>query len=199
MSEQYDTGAGAKERAPSGPRSARRRASAEHATREDGVSADERSDQFNTAFSLPSIDDDPDTELGVLLMGLGPERLLAGLGVASGDPGADAAAVTLLVDQLRHGVRPGETFENALAAGAARWRVAREGFATLRTGTGRRSAALRRLWESAADFVDAGAAVAPQLRTAGGAERVYLIACWTRLAEITRIMEEHGVPPEVPT
>jgi len=44
-------GAGAKERAPSGLRSARRRASAEHATREDGVVADERRDQSDTGVA----------------------------------------------------------------------------------------------------------------------------------------------------
>ncbi len=41
---------GATERAPSGLRSARRRASAEHATREDGALAEERSDPLNTVI-----------------------------------------------------------------------------------------------------------------------------------------------------
>jgi hypothetical protein len=155
------------------------------------------SDQYGTMFSLPAIDDDPDTEIGVLLMGFGPERLLAGLGVSGAEP--DAATATLLVDQLRHGVRPGESYADAVAAGARRWLVARAGFAALPEVTGSAPAALRRRWESAAAFVDAGAAVAPQLRTAGGAERIYLVACWTRRAEINRIVEETVVPPEVPT
>lgn len=157
------------------------------------------SDRYDTVFSLPSVDDDPDTEIGVLLMGFGPERLLAGLGVACDDPAAGTAAVTLLVDQLRHDVRPDWTFDGALAAGAARWRLAATAFAALGTETGTRSAALRRLWESAAGVVDAGAAGSPELRTAGGAERVYLTACWTRQAEINRVVEETVVPPEVST
>jgi hypothetical protein len=151
----------------------------------------------DTIFALPSVDDDPETEIGVLLMGFGPERLLAGLGVASGDPTADPATATLLVDQIRHGVRPELTFEGAVAAGAERWRVACEGFATANLNLGRRSAALRRLWESGADTIAAYADEAPQLRTAGAAERVYLTACWLRLEEITQIAEEYVVLPEL--
>jgi hypothetical protein len=152
----------------------------------------------DTMFSLPFLDEDPDTELGVLLMGFGPERLLAGLGVACADPAADAATVTLVVDQLRHEVAPDGSFDDAVAAGAARWRLAGEGLAVLGTDPGTRPAALRRRWASAARFMSDGAAGAPALRTDSGAQRVYLIACWTRLAEITRIVEEHGGEPEVP-
>jgi len=157
------------------------------------------SEPYDTTFSLPSIDDDPDTEVGVLLMGLGPERLLAGLGVASRDPTADPATATLLVDQLRHGVRPDLTFESAVAVGAERWRVACDGFVAANLSLGLRSAALRRLWESAAGAIAAHADAVPQLRTAGAAEWVYLTACWLRLAEITRIAEEHVVLPELPS
>lgn len=155
-------------------------------------------ERYDTIFSLPSVNDDPDTEIGVLLMGLGPERLLAGLGVASRDPTLTPATVTLMVDHLRHGVREDLTFEAAVAAGVRRWLLAREGLFAADLGTGRRSA-LRQLWAAATHALDAGAAVAPQLRTAGGAERVYLTACWLRPEEITEIAEEHVVLPEVPT
>lgn len=157
------------------------------------------SDQFNTIFSLPSVDDGPDTEIGVLLMGFAAERLLAGLGTACGEPAADAATVTLLVDQLRHGVRADATFADAVADGVARWRLARAGIAAARLDPGPRSADLRRLWEAAASELAAGAAVDERLRTTGAAERVYLTACWLRPEEITTMTEEPGVLPELPS
>jgi hypothetical protein len=155
--------------------------------------------RYDTMFSLPSVDDDPDTEIGVLLMGLGPERLLAGLGVATRDPAADTATVTMLVDQLRHGVRQDLAFDDAVADGARRWLHAREARGAADLGPGTRSAALRKLWEAAAGVLAAGAAVAPQLRTTSAAERVYLTACWLRPEEITQIAEENGVLPERPS
>ena len=54
---------------------------------------------YDTEFALPAVDDEPDTEIGVLLMGLESERVLAGLGVAADgrrpgrrDPGRGPAA-----------------------------------------------------------------------------------------------------------
>lgn len=157
------------------------------------------SDPYDTMFSLPSVDDDPDTEIGVLLMGLGPERLLAGLGVACREPAADAATVTMLVDQLRHGVRTDTTFEEALAAGVARWRLACVAIAAADLELGHRSAGLRALWRSAATALAAGATTDRRLSTASAAERVYLTACWLRPEEITTMTEEHGVLPELPS
>ena len=149
----------------------------------------------DTIFALPSVDDDPDTELGVLLMGFGPERLLAGLGMACREPDADPATVTTLVDQLRHGVRADVTFEDAVAAGVARWRAVRAGLAEVDPGPGTRTAALRRLWESTFEAL----AAAPRVRTTSAAERVYLTACWLRPEEITQLTEEHVVLPELPS
>jgi len=157
------------------------------------------SEPYDTVFSLPSLDDGPDTEIGVLLMGLGPERLLAGLGVATGDPAADPATVTLVVDQLRHGMRPGESFDAAVAAGARRWRSAHAALVATETLPAVPTAALRRLWESCGRALAAGAELAPRLRTAGDAERVYLTTCLSRSAEITKIVEEHVVLPELPS
>jgi len=154
---------------------------------------------YDTVFSLPSVDDDPDTEIGVLLMGLGPERLLAGLGVACREPAADAATVTMLVDQLRHGARADTTFGQAVAAGIARWRLACEAIAAADLDLGRRPAGLRELWRSAVAALSAGAAEDDRLRTTGAAERVYLAACWLRPEEITTMTEEHGVLPELPS
>jgi hypothetical protein len=130
--------------------------------------------EYDTVFSLPSVDEDPDTELGVLLMGLGPERLLAGLGVAEADP----VSAFLLVDQLRHDARPGLTMADALRDGTARWRAARPRLAAADPEPGVRSAALRRLWAAALRAVgNAGL-------SCGHGERVFLAACWLRRAEI---------------
>ncbi|OLF10317.1 DUF6187 family protein, partial [Actinophytocola xanthii] len=89
----------------------------------------EPADGYDTAFSLPSVDDDPDTELGVLLMGLESPRLLAGLGVAVLGEAGDPVSATLLVDQLRHGTRDHPTLASAVAAGAGRWRAVRPALA----------------------------------------------------------------------
>jgi hypothetical protein len=147
---------------------------------------------YDTRFSLPGVADDPATEIGVILMGLGAERLLAGLGTAQ--VGDDTTSVTLAVDQLRHG------FPDALAAavteGAARWRGARETLAATDPG-GVRSAALRQLWDAATRTVAAAALVDPTLATLGDAERAYLTACWLRRAEVDLCTEEFHDPPEV--
>jgi hypothetical protein len=153
---------------------------------------------YDTVFSLPSVDDDPGTEIGVLFMGLGPERLLAGLGVAS-ERELDPATTTMYVDQLRHGARPEETIHDALAAGAARWRVAVRGFASAGLDQGPPSAALRQQWDRAAEAIAAAAREVPELRTTGAAERVYLVACWLRRDEIARTAEENVVLPELPS
>lgn len=139
--------------------------------------------EYDTVFSLPSVDEDPDTELGVLLMGLGPERLLAGLGVAAERPDEPAAA-TLLVDQLRHDARPDRTFAAAVVAGGRSWRAARARLVAVAPSAANRTAALRRLWSAAVDTVVA-AGVAP-----GRAERVYLAACWLRRDEIDQLTTE---------
>ncbi|MFC4856992.1 DUF6187 family protein [Actinophytocola glycyrrhizae] len=138
--------------------------------------------EYDTVFSLPNVDEDPGTELGVLLMGLGPERLLAGLGVAAetGDP----ATATLLVDQLRHDAWPDRTLEAVLATGGDRWRAVRARFVAAAPAGETRSAALRRLWSTAVDVVTAAGVAA------GDAERVYLAACWLRRDEIDQLVPE---------
>ena len=145
--------------------------------------------EYDTTFSLPAVDDDPDTELGVLLMGLGPERLLAGLGAAGSED--DPVTVTLLVDQLRHGVRGEHAMAGALTAGSARWRRVLP--ALVAAGPAPRSAALRRLWESALTSVNRA------VRPTGRAELVYLAACWLRRDEIDRVTEDNRATPGLPS
>ncbi|MFI7677478.1 DUF6187 family protein [Actinophytocola sp. NPDC049390] len=135
--------------------------------------------EYDTVFTLPSVDEEPGTELGVLLMGLGPERLLAGLGVAADRN--DPVAVALVADQVRHGARRDLTVAAALDAGGRRWRSALPRLTAAAPAGAYRSAALRRQW-AAAEAVVAAAGVA-----AGAAERVYLAACWLRREEIERL------------
>jgi uncharacterized protein DUF6187 len=148
------------------------------------------SEPYDTVFALPAVDADPETEIGVLLMGFEPERLLAGLGVAGSGLAAEPASATTYVDQLRHGARDDVTLADALAAGARRWRAAGAGLDAVLVRNGTQTAALRDLWADAAAGVVAAGDIAPGLRTASDAERVYLIACWLRRAEITRTAEE---------
>ncbi|MGB3442443.1 MAG: DUF6187 family protein [Actinophytocola sp.] len=140
--------------------------------------------EYDTVFSLPSVDEHPDTELGVLLMGLGPERLLAALAVAPSF-GDDPATTMLYVDQLRHDARPDRTLAAALADGARRWRAARAPLAAAAPANETRSAALRKLWSTAVDTVTAAGVAA------GRAERLYLAACWLRRDEIDKTAAGH--------
>jgi hypothetical protein len=76
-------------------------------------------------FLLLGVDDPASTETGVVLLGLDPGRLLAGLGltVLSGDD--DPGLVALAVDRARHGAGPLE-FDVLIEAGARRWRAVRD-------------------------------------------------------------------------
>lgn len=132
--------------------------------------------EYDTVFSLPSVDEDPDTELGVLLMGLGARRLLAGLGVAG--PASDPATTMLVVDQLSHRARHDMSLEAALAAGGERWRVARPRLTAVAPGNEVRSAALRKLWAAAVRTVTTADVARDR------AELVYLAACWLRRDEL---------------
>jgi hypothetical protein len=134
--------------------------------------------EYDTVFSFPDIDEEPETERGVLLMGFGPERLLAGLGAASGE---DPVVTTLVVDRLRHDALPGQTFEAAVADGVARWRAARPRLTAATPGAVFPTAALRKRWTGTmAVVIAAGVA-------SGAAQRVYLAACWLRRAEIDKL------------
>lgn len=161
---------------------------------EHGGDQDERpeTDQHDTRFGLPDLEADPDTEIGVILMGLRPERLLAGLGVAATTP--DAGTATLLVDQLRHDARPGSTFADAVTAGAGRWRAVRSALLAAAQDGGVRSAALRQLWAGAATTVASAG-----LAGLGPAERTYLAACWLRRVEIDHSLEDDHVSSELPS
>jgi hypothetical protein len=148
-------------------------------------------DAIDTRFSFPGLDDPPSTEVGVILMGLGPDRLLAGLGVAElAGADRDPTATTLITDQVRHGVHGTVSMETALAAGARRWVAARERLAARPDGPV--PVALRTAWAASLASVDA--LWAGEL---GPASRSYLAACWLRRSELDSYLEDHGVLPDL--
>ncbi len=142
----------------------------------------------DTRFSLPSVHDPASTEVGVILLGLDADRLLAGLGMAAASELAgDPAVVALLVDEARHGLRPREwksgpepafPLTSAALSGARRWRSLRAGLAA--AGPATVSAAPRQAW---AQTYRALAAAAP---AGEPATHSYLTACWLRRVEVDR-------------
>ena len=76
-------------------------------------------------FLLPGVDDPAGTEIGVILLGLDPGRLLAGLGLTVRTGEEDPGLVALAVDRARHGAGP-VPYEVLLEAGARRWRAVRD-------------------------------------------------------------------------
>lgn len=138
-------------------------------------------DGFDTRFSLPAVDDPPSTEVGVILLGLDAERLLAGLGLAT--LADDPALVTLVVDQVRHDTFEPVALDTVLAAGARRWRSARAALAATDRDAAT-SAALRRRWTRVL-----GVVTAADIGETGPACRAYLAACWLRRTEVDRCAE----------
>ena len=143
----------------------------------------------DTRFSLPACDDQPSTEIGVVVMGLPARHLLAGLGGST--LADDAVQVTLLVDYLRHGGAYALTFGQLVEAGISRWRVARPQLDNV--GLVRRYP-LRQAWNPAYAAVS-------RLGYPAATGAVYLTACWLRASEIggyvaTHLEEEvtDGVP-----
>ncbi|WP_410589832.1 DUF6187 family protein [Amycolatopsis sp. lyj-23] len=144
----------------------------------------------DTRFALPAIDDPGSTEVGVILLGLDAERLLAGVGFAR--LADDPALVTQAVDQARHGVA-GFGLAGLVAAGCARWCAVRDAIGDA-PGTSS-PAALRGAWAEAAGRV---ATAVPE---AGPASVAYLTACSLRRGEVDRLAGGDGEPdvvPEVP-
>jgi hypothetical protein len=127
---------------------------------------------FDTRFSLPAVDDPPLTEAGIILMGLDPDRLLAGLGLATADD--DPGQVALAVDRCRHGVGAHPPMDALVAAGGRRWRQATAALDAAGLLPSR-SASLRQAWEHTLRLL-----AAVDLGGAGPATYAYLAACWLR-------------------
>jgi hypothetical protein len=129
----------------------------------------------DTEFALPSVDDAPSTETGVILMGLDVERLLAGLGFAM--LADDAAMVALTVDRVQHGALRHITAEGLVEAGAGRWRALRPAIAGSALDPVA-SGSLRRSWEGATRVLTAS------LEGLGPASVAYVTACWFRREDV---------------
>jgi hypothetical protein len=134
------------------------------------------SNGYDTVFALPAVDDPAEIEVGVIILGLSTDRLLAGLGVA--DLAGDPTTATLIVDQLRHGATDPLTFGAAITAGRAAWRASEPALSDVDPGAAR-SASVR------ASFTTALRVVATAgLDGVNPARHAYLAACWLRRVEI---------------
>lgn len=139
--------------------------------------------QEDTLFGMPSVDAPASTEVGVILLGLDAERLLAGLGMAT--LADDPAAIALTVDHVRHSEALRMTTDALVEAGCRRW--AATSAAISRAADGLQTPTTpRQAWPRAERAVDT---VDPL--TTGPACRAYLTACWLRRDEIDRWVEEH--------
>lgn len=134
-------------------------------------------DSYDTQFTMPALDHPATTEIGVILSGLDIDRLLAGLGAAA--DADDPAAVTLLVDRLRHG--DSDEMAAAVDAGARRWRAVRDTLAAVEPAV-TVSASIRQAWQRALRAVQT-AGLGPDIGSAG---HTYLAACWLRRKEVDR-------------
>lgn len=135
----------------------------------------------DTVFALPAVGDPPSTEVGVILLGLDTEHLLAGLAVAS--LADDPAAVALLVDQARHSGVASFDIGQLVSVGVARWRAVR-GALLAAEDRGAGPASLRLAWTQAYAAL-ARCDVGPL----GPAAAVYLTACLLRHGEVDRHCE----------
>lgn len=131
----------------------------------------------DTRFSLPSVDDPASTEVGIILLGLDAERLLAGLGLAR--LADEPALVTLAVDQLRHGALRALTQESLVESGILRWQQVRgllvAALPVASTGS------LRTSWDRNERLVT------ESVGAIGPASNAYLTACWLRRDDVDRI------------
>jgi Family of unknown function (DUF6187) len=142
----------------------------------------------STEFQLPDVDAAASTEIGVMLLGLEADRLLAGLGLAT--LADDPARVTMVVDQTRHGAVAGLTMAALVELGTGRWRAVRPAFA----GSTVAPAALRQQWVAAEQAVNRA-----DIGELGPASRAYLAACLLRRVEVDRHVEAgHDVSEVAP-
>lgn len=130
------------------------------------------SENLASYSAFPSIDDDPLTEIGVILMGLDDQRLLAGLGIAESVD--EPSIATLLVDQARHGVLESASLSDLVERGSDRWRVVRPTLMKSR-GEAMISGALRQVWTEAFRVV-----AECEVDWTNTTEVTYLTACWLR-------------------
>lgn len=147
------------------------------------------SNGYDTVFSLPAVDDPAEVEVGVIILGLSTDRLLAGLGMS--DRTEDPTTATLVVDQLRHGATDPMPMHAAIAGGATIWRDSNAALSDV-DPRDVRSASVR------ASFTTALRVVATAgLPGRNPARHAYLAACWLRRVEVDRYLEDQHALPEV--
>ncbi|MFC5064262.1 DUF6187 family protein [Actinomycetospora atypica] len=130
---------------------------------------------------LPALDASADEEIGIVLLGLDAERLLAGLGLSCDDPGRDPALVALAVDRARHGAVDGVTLDDLVRRGTHHWTtwrpvLADAGLARIPVGS------VRERWAAVASRTAHLEALAER----DAATRIHLTACWLRRADVDR-------------
>jgi len=135
-------------------------------------------------FTLPSVEDPPMLEAGVVLLGLDAERLLAGLGLAA--LADDPALVTLAVDRIRHDARGALSTGQLVALGARRWRKVRDALAAA-GAPGPPAGSPRWAWVRAARVVQAAREREAPGAGLSAACAAYLTACWIRRDEIDEL------------
>ena len=136
-------------------------------------------ERVDLRFEMPAVNDPPETEVGVILLGLDADRLLAGLGMAS--LAEDAGRIAAAVDRVRHG-KPGADADALLRAGVEYWLRMRPVLEAAYPSPSR-SASVRQAWGRA--FGALGPSV---LGPVGVAARVYLTACWLRRSEVDALV-----------
>lgn len=134
----------------------------------------------DTRFTLPAVDDPASTEVGIILLGLDAERLLAGAGLAW--LGDDPALITLAVDQLRHDAPVAESLDGLVESGIRRWHQVRATLAAAAPVS--QTGSLRVMWERTQ------AMLAAELPGLSPASTAYLTACWLRRDDVDRRAEQ---------
>jgi hypothetical protein len=136
---------------------------------------------------MPDVDAPASTEVGVIMMGLEADRLLAGLGFAA--LADDPTTVTLIVDQARHGALRDLTSDALVALGCDRWLALCPALDAVARPA---SAALRQLWAQALQAVEVA-----ETGPLSPASRAYLAACWLRRYEVDKYVEAQRAVPAV--
>jgi hypothetical protein len=136
-------------------------------------------ESFDTRFSLPACDDPPSTEIGVIVLGLPAEQLLAGLGMAT--LADDPAAVAMVIDQVSHRGSASITADHLIAVGLDRWRSVQPALDALGAAN-HGVTSLRHAWGNAF-----GALSRCEIGARGPAAAVFLTACWLRAEEIGKV------------
>ncbi|GAA2078446.1 DUF6187 family protein [Actinomadura alba] len=133
-------------------------------------------DVHDGSFSMPHLDISPDTEVGVVLLGLDARTLLTGLGIS--EIIDDPSLMVLAVDHLNHQGELRIKAEIAYEIGAQRWTILRNRLADA-PAHALRSGGPREAWTRSLATVNETFG-----HSLGTAARHFAAACWFRREEI---------------